>query len=89
MKITEIESSINQLNGIVFEEMIHALISRNYFFVEKLKMIRSSQLFIKDTLNCFDSINDFVELESIDTTLRIMMKSLGLNTPVEIFDLPF
>ena len=71
------------------KEIISFCDQRNYFLVEKLKMIRSSQLFIEDTLSSFDSINDFVELESIDTTLRIMMKSLGLNTPVEIFDLPF
>ena len=32
---------------------------------------------------------DFVEIESIDTKLRLMLISLGMTLPTEIFGEPF
>ena len=44
MKITQIENAINQLEGIVFEEMILALISNVYYFEEGFTVCDTGKL---------------------------------------------
>ena len=74
----------NHLDGIMsFSD------TRNTFLVEKLKMLHSSISYIKRTISNFDSINDFVEIDSIDTVLRLILTSLGLGVPTSVFGEPF
>ena len=71
------------------KEIISFCDRRNYFLLQKLKMLRSSIAFIETTLANFDSIDDFIEVDSIDTTLRLIRTSLGKNIPTDVFGLPF
>ena len=85
--INSMKSSSLDCNHL--EEIINFADIRNSFLVEKLKMFHSSISYIKRTISSFDNINDFVEIDSIDTVLRLILTSLGLSVPTSVFVEPF
>lgn len=71
------------------EEIIEFCDNRNSFLVTKLKTIHSYISYIENIISDFDNINDFDDVHSIETKLRLMLTSLGMNLPVNIFGEPF
>lgn len=71
------------------EEIMNFCDTSNSFLVAKLKTIHSYISYIKNTISNFANVNDFVDIDSIDTKLRLMLFSLGMNLPSDIFGKPF
>ena len=70
------------------EEIMIFCDNRNSFLVTKLKAIHSYISFIKNIISDFNNINDFIDIDTIDTKLRLMLVSLGINLPIDIFGEP-
>ena len=71
------------------DEIMRFCDARNSFLITKLKTIHSYTAYIENILTNFDKINDFDDIESIDTKIRLMLISLGTNLPSDIFGEPF
>lgn len=80
---------VMSISSTQLDETINFCNVRNSFLIEKLKMMFSSITYIESVISKFDNINDFVELDSIDTELRVLLTSLGLSVPSNIFGEPF
>ena len=71
-----------------YEYIIHFCDYRNHFLVKKCIQIKRYITAINKMIKSIDVL-DFVEIESIDTKLRLMLISLGMTLPTEIFGEPF
>lgn len=71
-----------------YEYIIHFCDYRNHFLVKKCIQIKRYITVINKMIKSIDVL-DFVEIESIDTKLKLMLISLGMPLPTEIFGEPF
>lgn len=75
----------NSLDNKELIEVLNFCDERNSFLITKLKALHSYISFVEESLSNFKSINDFVDIDSIDTKLRLMLISLGMDLPTDVF----
>ena len=75
----------NSLDNKELVEVLNFCDERNLFLITKLKALHSYISFVEDSLSNFKFINDFIDIDSIDTKLRLMLTSLGMDLPTDVF----
>ena len=76
----------NSLDNKELVEVLNFCDERNSFLITKLKALHSYISFVEESLSNFKSINDFIDIDSIDTKLRLMLISLGIDLPTDVFE---
>ena len=69
----------------VLEEILSFSNSRTKFLKNKLETISVYLKYIKDIQTNYDKIVSFIDVDTIDRNLRMMMISLGVNLPSDVF----
>ncbi len=76
----------NSLDNKELVDVLNFCDERNSFLITKLKVLHSYISFVEESLSNFKSINDFIDIDSIDTKLRLMLISLGMDLPTNVFE---
>lgn len=79
----------NNLQVGELEDILRFCDYRNHFLVKKCIQMKKYITNINRIITFFDSIDEIEEIESIDVKLRMMLISLCLELPVEVFGEPY
>ena len=87
----DISNSIKSksLKNNSFDEIVSFCEIRNEYLNNELNAIHSYISTIENILSNYDKVDDFIEVEYIDTRLRLMLKSLGIKVSPDVFGEPF